>query len=104
MLGLGLTGREAQRTEVCLDDSGIARAVVASATQGCGDLTAALFSGPLLPDDDSQMRHRPCITQKISLPSQKRAILPFPWCGNWVQLSRFRAPDPRLWLAPAFAE
>lgn len=40
---------------VCLGDSGIARAVAASSMWGCGDLMVTPFSGPLLPDDDSQM-------------------------------------------------
>lgn len=89
---------------ICHGDSGIARAVAASTTWGCGDLMAALFSGPLLPNDDSHLRHPHCITQKIPFPSQKRAILEFPWCGIWVQLSLFRAPAPRLWSAPDLAE
>lgn len=76
-LRTGTLGEGSPEDRVCLGDSGIARAVAASATWGFGDLMAALFSGPLFPDDDSHMRRDPCNTQKISLPSQKRAILHF---------------------------
>lgn len=76
---------------VCLGDSGIASAMCTSSIRNVGmwwphGYTLLRPSSPRwwLPDDDSKMSYHPCITQKISLPSQKRAILPFSLCGNWV--------------------
>lgn len=49
-----------------------------------------------LPDGTSPSHYPPC--------AQKRATLPFPWYGNWVQLSYVRGPAPRFLIAPGFAE
>lgn len=88
-------------SEACLGDS----------AQGCDSThTAGLWwplgcSDPPPSDGNSQMRHQPCPTQKISLLSQIRAVLPFSLVGKFGAVIPLQGSSPSsLELAPGFVK